>query len=156
MNRAYKYITKSDRFSRPAKLKAVICVVAILALAYMVFVQGWQNASANRGARAAEAIKLTSEQAGDMSHTSSAVGTLIAGAVHPSSTSYLIHSGTRSSSKAPLPDTAAGTWYVTRIENLSDRWSPAYLAAKADIERFEHRFRTTEDRLRAEPPQDPW
>ncbi len=141
------YITDSDRFSHTGKVKVVICVVAILTLAYVVFVQGWQNASASRGARASEAIRLTSEQAGDMSQASSAVGTLIADAARPSSNSYPTLSGERRSAQDLLSDTATGTWYVSRIETLSARWTPAYLAAKSDIERFEHRFRTSEDRL---------
>ena len=150
MNRPFIHTARFYRSSLANKVKAVVCVTAILVLVYVVFVQGWQNVSAQRGARAAEGIRMTSEQADDVSRTTGAVGTLIAAAAAPSSS-------TSSSSPSPSiggfsseeaqPQLEDSAWYVVRIEDISGRWEPAYSAAKADIERFEHRFRTAEDRL---------
>ena len=151
MRRPFIHTASLYRSSLANKVKAVVCATAILVLVYIVFVQGWQNVSAQRGARAAEGIRMTSEQADDVSRTTGAVGTLIAAAAAPSS------SASSSSSPPPLesgfssedaqPQLEDGAWYVVRIEDISGRWEPAYSAAKADIERFEHRFRTAEDRL---------
>ena len=150
MNRTFIHTARLYRSSLAIKVKACICVMAVLVLTYVVFVQGWQNVSAQRGARAAEGIKMTSEQAGDMSRTTGAVGTLIATAAAPSP------SPTPSNSSPPESDFSSedaqshledSAWYVVRIEDISGRWEPAYSAAKADIKRFKHRFRTAEDRL---------
>ena len=150
MNRPFIHTASFYRSSLATKVKASICVMAVLVLAYVVFVQGWQNVSAQRGARAAEGIRMTSEQAGDMSETTGAVGTLIATAAAPSSstsTSNPSLSAGGFSSEGAKPHLENSAWYVVRIEDISGRWEPAYSAAKADIERFEHRFRTAEDRL---------
>ena len=48
---------------------------------------------------------------------------------------------------AEVPETP-DAWYVQRLEALVESWGPGYAQAKADIDRFEHRFRTSEDRLR--------
>ena len=151
MNRHFIHTASLYRSSLATKVKAVVCVMAVLILVYVVFVQGWQNVSAQRGARAAEGIKMTSEQAGDMSRTTSAVGTLIATAAAPSPSassssppSSVVDGLAPGESQPHLEDSA---WYVVRIEDISGRWGPAYSAAKADIERFKHRFRTAEDRL---------
>ena len=148
MNRAYRYITNPGTTPRSAKIKAAICAVAVLALAYVVFVQGWQHVAADRGARAAEGIRMTSVQAEDMSKTARAVGTLIEDAAgspnQPSQTKADVTPGSQDTRETADPD----AWYVRRIETLADRWKPRYSAARADIDRFEHRFRTTEDRLR--------
>ena len=148
MNRPFIHTARFYRSSLATKVKASICVMAVLILAYVVFVQGWQNVSAQRGARAAEGIRMTSEQADDMSRTTGAVGTLIADAAAPSSsTSNPSPSEGGFSSKDAQPHLEDSAWYVVRIEDITGRWRPAYSAAKADIERFEHRFRTAEDRL---------
>ena len=150
MNRPSFHTARFYRSSLATRVKASICVMAVLVIVYVVFVQGWQNVSAQRGARAAEGIRMTSEQADDMSRTTGAVGTLITTAAAPSSPARSpdpsLSTGGLSSKEArpPLEDS---TWYVVRIEDISGRWGPAYSAAKADIERFEHRFRTAEDRL---------
>ena len=147
MKRAYTYIAGSGLQSRATNVKVGICVVAVLALAYVVFVQGWQNVSAERGTRAAEGIRLTSEQAGDMSRTTNDVGTLIADVGASSLSSSQSPSVAHLSSQDAQTEVEVDAWYVVRIEELSGRWNPAYTAARADIERFEHRFRTAEDRL---------
>ena len=150
MNRPFIHTARFYRSSLATKVKAVVCVTAVLVLAYFVFVQGWQNVSAQRWARAAEGIRMTSEQAGDMSETTSAVGTLIATAAAPSSSTPSSNpppSEGGFSSEGAKPHLENSAWYVVRIEDISGRWEPAYSAAKADIERFEHRFRTAEDRL---------
>ena len=148
MNRAYRYITNPGTTSRSAKIKAAICAVAVLALAYVVFVQGGQDVTAERGARAAEGIRMTSVQAEDMSTTASAVSTLIEDAAGSpplrSQTKADVTPGSQDTRETVDPD----AWYVRRIETLVDRWEPGYSAAKADIGRFEHRFSTTQDRLR--------
>ena len=146
MRRPFIHTAVFYRSSLANKVKAVVCVMAVLVLVYVVFVQGWQNVSAQRGARAAEGIRMTSEQADDVSRTTGAVGTLIAAAAAPSSSNPPpLESGF--SSEDAQPQLEEGAWYVVRIEDISGRWEPAYSAAKADIERFEHRFRTAEDRL---------
>ena len=150
MNRPFIHTARFYRSSLATRVKTVVCVMAVLVLAYVVFVQGWQNVSAQRGARAAEGIRMTSEQAGDMSRTTGAVGTLIATAAAPSSTGYPTSPPSSADGLAPgesPPHLEDSAWYVVRIENISGRWEPAYSAAKADIERFKHRFRTAEDRL---------
>lgn len=150
MNRPFIHTASLYRSSLATKVKAVVCVMAVLVLVYVVFVQGWQNVLAQRGARAAEGIRMTSEQAGDMSRTTGAVGTLIATASAPPSTASSSSPPPPEggfSSEDAQPDLEDSAWYVVRIEDVSGRWEPAYSAAKADIETFKHRFRTAEDRL---------
>ena len=148
MNRAHRYISNPGTPSRPTKIKLFICAIAVLALAYVVFVQGGQDVTAERGARAAEGIRMTSVQAEDMSTTASAVSTLIEDAAGSpplrSQTKADVTQGSQDTQEIADPE----AWYVRRIETLVDRWEPGYSAAKADIERFEHRFSTTQDRLR--------
>ena len=148
MNRAHRYISNPGTTSRSAKIKAAICAVAVLALAYVVFVQGGQDVTAERGARAAEGIRMTSVQAEDMSTTARAVSTLVEDAAGSpplrSQAKADVTQGSQDTQEIADPE----AWYVRRIETLVDRWEPGYSAAKADIERFEHRFRTTQDRLR--------
>ena len=57
MNRHFIHTARFYRSSLATKVKASICVMAVLILAYVVFVQGWQNVSAQRGARAAEGMR---------------------------------------------------------------------------------------------------
>ena len=150
MHRPFIHTASLYRSSLANKVKAVVCVTAVLVLVYVVFVQGWQNVSAQKGARAAEGIRMTSEQADDVSRTTGAVGTLIAAAAAPSSTAASFGPAPSEgvfSSEDAQPQLEDNAWYVVRIEDISGRWEPAYSAAKADIERFEHRFRTAEDRL---------
>ena len=148
MNRAHRYITNPGTTSRSAKIKAAICAVAILALAYVVFVQGGQDVTAERGARAAEGIRMTSVQAEDMSTTASAVSTLIEDAAGSPPLRSQAKADVTPGSQDTRDNTDPDAWYTRRIETLVDRWEPGYSAAKADIEKFEHRFSTTQDRLR--------
>ena len=140
----------------PWMVKAGISVMAILALGYVVLVQGARNVDANRGVRAAEGIELTSEQATDMTETANSVSALIEDAAIDVSSDLSLSTGTEPSivtepetkgidvSEAPAKSDA---WYVRRIEELMDRWGPRYTAAVDDIVKFEHRFETTEVRL---------
>lgn len=150
MNRSFIHAASFYRSSLATRVKAVVFVMAVLVLAYVVFVQGWQNVSAQRGARAAEGIRMTSEQAGDMSRTTGAVGTLIATAGAPSSSTTTSNPSPPEggfSSAGAQSQLENSAWYVVRIEDISGRWEPAYSAAKSDIKRFKHRFETAEDRL---------
>ena len=149
MNRAYSYANIGwGRMPHSAKIKTAICTVAVLALCYVVFIQGGQNATAERGARAAEGIRMTSEQAEDMSETASAVGTIIEDAAVPPSSSSPSGMDVVAPTQDARPRITSDAWYVRRLESLVDRWGPKYGAAKADIEMFEHRFTTAQDRLR--------
>ena len=106
---------------------------------------------------------MTSEQAVDMSQTANDVSTLIEDASDVTASPPPLAENTPSAIGAPVsgvtqtenippavvtPVTVRPeAWYVSRVQNLVDRWGPRYAAAKADIDRFEHRFRTSEDRL---------
>ncbi len=122
-------------------VKVGICAALVLALGYVVFVQGARNVDANRGVRAAEGIELTVEQATDMADSTGSVTTLIEDAV-------IDVSDPSSQTTGATPSVhEADTWYVRRIEDLMSRWGPKYAAAIDDIVKFEHRFKATEDRL---------
>ena len=133
----------------PGMAKVAICAVAILALSYVVFVQGEQSVEADRGGRAAEGIELTSKQAQDMTQAADAVSVLIEDAsvdVSPSpspSPAVDITPIAQDSQTAVKSD----AWYVRRTERLVNSWGPRYATAIDDITKFEHRFRTAEDRL---------
>ena len=148
MNRSKRRIFSSARVSNPMIIKVSICAISVLALVYIVLFQGGHDAVEAKGARAAEGIQKTSQQAEDMSHTASRVSNLIEGAaVHQA---HSLASGVDISTDPNTdgaPDTA-DAWYVQRLEELVERWGPDYAAARADIDRFEHRFRTSRDRLR--------
>ena len=84
---------------------------------------------------------MTSEQAVDMSRTADTVSALIEeAAVRP-------RPSTQSPDLNPAEKIAPDDQYAPRIETLVDQWRPRYAAARADIDRFEHRFKTAEDRL---------
>ena len=122
-------------------------MIAVLALCYIVFVQGARNVDANRGVRAAEGIELTSEQATNMTETADSVSALIEDAVTDVSAHPSPSTGTTPIAQESRATTTSDAWYVRRIENLMNRWAPRYDAAVDDIVKFEHRFKTTEDRL---------
>ena len=128
----------------PKMAKVGICLAVVLGLVYVVLVVGGRNVEADRAVRAAEGIKLTSEQAGDMTQTADAVGTLIEDTVAEVSTSA---SSPESTPSAGVELARSDEWYVRRADELSSRWGPRYEAATRDIDIFEHRFRTTQDRL---------
>ena len=128
----------------PRMAKTGICLAAVLGLLYVVLVMGGRNVEADRAVRAAEGIKLTSEQADDMTQTADAVSTLIedtVGEVSPAATSV----GSTPVAGGELA--RSDEWYVRRADELASRWGPRYEAASRDIDKFEHRFRTTQDRL---------
>ena len=148
MNSSRRGTFGSARVSNPAVIKASMCAVAVLALVYIVLFQGRQDAVASKGAMAAEGIQMTSQQAEHMSRTASRVGDLIEGAVEHPTHSPATGMDTRIGVDfAEVPETP-DAWYVQRLEALVESWGPGYAQAKADIDRFEHRFRTSEDRLR--------
>ena len=142
MSGIYTYVINSSM------AKIAICAVAALGLCYVVFVQGAQSVEADRGTRAAEGIELTSEQAEDMTQAADAVSTLIQDAsVDLSLSSSPVVNLTPAAQDAEA-DVKSEAWYIHRAESLVDRWGPRYAAAIDDIHKFEHRFRTTEDRLK--------
>ena len=141
MNRAYM------QKLNPRAVKAAVCVLAILGVGYWVFVQGSQSVEAHRGARAAEGIEQTSEKAEDMTQTADAVSTLIEDTsvdLPPTSPSAANVTPTAQDRKESVE---LEPWYVRRTEDLVNRWGPRYAAAIEDIDKFEHRFKTTGDRL---------
>ena len=131
----------------PRLAKAGICIILVLALGYVVFVQGARNVDANRGVRAAEGIELTSEQATDMTETADSVSALIEDAAIDVSADPSPSTGATPSAQGSEASATSDAWYVRRIEDLMNRWGPRYAAAVDDIVKFEHRFKTTEDRL---------
>ena len=132
------------QFMTPKVAKVGICLAAVLGLIYVVLVVGERNVEADRAVRAAEGIELTSQQAGDMTQTADAVGALIedtVAEVSPSATSA------GSTPAVGVELAKSEEWYVRRADELSSRWGPRYEAATRDIDKFEHRFVTTKDRL---------
>ena len=148
MNRVQMYVTRMGATSHSTKIKAAICAAAVLVLAYLVFVQGAQEVTANRGARAAEGIRMTSVQAEEMSGTASAVGTLIKDAAWSADQPPHVAGRVTPDPQDRREGSSEDVWYVRRIESLVEHWEPRYSAARYDIDRFEHRFRTTQERLR--------
>ena len=148
MNTSNRNIFDSGRRLNPVTVKASICTVAVLAIAYIVLFQGGGNAVADKGIRAAEGLQMTSLQAEDMSRTADEVSGLIEGAsVHPALSPDLETNPTTRAELAGVSE-GPGAWYVQRLEVLVERWGLEYAAATGEIDRFEHRFRTSEDRLR--------
>ena len=121
----------------PWMVKAGISVMAILALGYVVLVQGARNVDANRGVRAAEGIELTSEQATDMTETANSVSALIEDAAIDVPSDLSLSTGATPTAQESEASAKSDAWYVRRIEDLMDRWGPRYTAAVDDIVKFE-------------------
>ncbi len=141
MNRAYM------QKLNPRMVKAAVCVLAILGVGYWVFVQGSQSVEAHRGATAAEGIEQTSEKAEDMTQTADAVSTLIEDTSVDLSSTPPSAENLTPIVQDPQASVDLESWYVRRVEDLVNRWEPRYAASIDDINKFEHRFKTTEDRL---------
>ena len=141
MNRAYM------QKLNPRMVKAAVCVLAILGVGYWVFVQGSQSVEAHRGARAAEGIEQTSEKAEDMTQTADAVSMLIEDTSVDLSSTPPSAENLTPTVQDPQASVELEPWYARRVEDLVNRWGPRYAASIDDINKFEHRFKTTEDRL---------
>ena len=132
-------------FVQTRLVKATICLIAILAVSYVALVRGAYGIEASKSARAIEGIQLTSAQATEMTQTADAVRVLIADTVLPAPSSAIDNTGVTTKNRQPVEVDAR---YASRLENLMRSWKPRYESAIDDITRFEHRFRTAEDRLR--------
>lgn len=158
MRNGFMYLVSSK------KVKALSIAVILMVVTYAIFVQGHESVKADRGLRAAEGIEYTSMQAQDMTVTAEQVGDLIESVTAPAGLDTPQAVPTR---RVPRPsnnievvgdsDTVAArssgiseetaAYYSMRVETLLAEWAPRYEAATRDIDTFEQRFETAEDRL---------
>ena len=142
-------LNKTTQYLNPRNVKLALLAVMVMTLLYLVLVQGCRNVSADRGERAIEGIDLTAQQAESMTQTTEDVSVLIEDTITSPAPAPVSEDAiaTPGAQRPEISTEATQAWYVTRIDELTRRWTPRYEAAIRDIDTFESRFNTAASRL---------